>query len=72
MPLMIPDNTFNTPAPQPDPRQIEAHDCLDALLEISHGLSDWECDFVDNLADWKSDFTEPQIDKILEIYDRNF
>jgi hypothetical protein len=49
---------------------VEARDCLDALLEISHGLSDWEVDFVEDCSKWMGDFTDRQIDKILEIYDR--
>jgi hypothetical protein len=32
------------------------------LLEIRHGLSDWEADFVEDCSKWMGDFTE--------IYDR--
>jgi hypothetical protein len=60
----------NSPPPAPGPRQVEARDCLDALLEISHGLSDWEVDFVEDCSKWMGDFTDRQIEKILEIYDR--
>ncbi len=69
--LHLPANAFgNSPPPAPDPRQVEAHDCLDALLEIKSGLTDWEADFVEDCAGWVGEFTDRQIDKILEIYDR--
>jgi len=41
-----------------------------SLLEIRHGLSDWEADFVEDCSKWMGDFTDRQIEKILEIYDR--
>jgi len=57
-----------------------AHDdwrtCLDDLLGVEDGLTDWEMEFVLNLDSWRQgrDWWEPterQKAKILELYDRH-
>jgi hypothetical protein len=48
--------------------------CLQALLDLEAGLSEWEVSFVEDMSLWEKinhTFTPNQINKIIEIYDKN-
>ena len=50
--------------------QIEATDCLAALMAIDDGLTYWETSFIDDVSKQDGDFTDKQKQKIIEVYDR--
>jgi hypothetical protein len=49
-------------------KQMIWRSCLDALLELEDGLTDWEVDFIDKMSKltW---FSEGRGKKIEQIYD---
>lgn len=38
------------------------------LLEVEHGLTDWEIEFLENLNQWKGNLTVNQADRLEKIY----
>ncbi len=51
-------------------KQQEAKNCLEEILEIESGLSDWEVNFACDMRN-KDILTPKQITKIFEIYDEH-
>ena len=50
--------------------QSEYEECVDALLELEDGLSEWELKFVESVKAHDA-YTDKQKAKIIEIYDRH-
>jgi len=48
----------------------EAKDCLNALLELEEGLTDWEVNFIDSIILQSYPMTEKQETAIFKIYDK--
>lgn len=40
------------------------------LLELDHGLTDWEIGFLDNLNNWQGNYTWKQVGTLERIYQR--
>ena len=49
----------------------QVKDCLQALLDIESGLSEWEVGFVEDMDKQDGRFTSRMEAKIIEIYDEN-
>lgn len=52
-------------------REKEALECLEALLEVEQGLTDWEVERIDEWSRRQRPLTGKQINKIFEIYDQH-
>jgi len=48
----------------------ELHEILDELLEVEHGLTEWEVDFIEALSKWEACFTMKQAGTLRSIYKR--
>ena len=52
--------------------QQQVKQCLNDLLDLEVGLSDWEVDFIEDMVLWENinhTWTPNQAKKIIEIYD---
>ena len=52
--------------------QQQVKQCLNDLLDLESGLSDWEVDFIEDVVLWEKinkTWTPGQSKKIIEIYD---
>lgn len=49
--------------------ETEARKCLESLLQIESGLSDWEVEFIESCSKRRDYLSDKQIDKIAEMYD---
>ena len=49
--------------------EIEARKCLESLLQIDHGLSEWEVEFIESCSKRRDKLSDKQINKIAEMYD---
>ena len=55
-----------------DPSEMEElAELLDELLDLDHGLSNWEMEFIQNLSEWDGCFTEPQVDTLRKLHERH-
>jgi hypothetical protein len=53
-------------------RQSEAEGCLDALLEVESGLTQWETTFIESLNKQRKDaklFSPRQLESLTKLYD---